>query len=239
MATVSQSITTSQKELVERFLSAFNSIQKYLCFKTNSNNLVSFMKLVSTYEKMFPRWQDGKTLGNISNLRNAIVHSFTGEYLAVPTPAIVNELENIHHRLTNPEKVLPKFQREVVRFQYQEPMTNALKIIHDCNFSQFPIYQDIKFQGLLTENGITRWLASHTTKEISLIEFADVTIDKIIEIDENKTNYKFLPRNSLLMDAENAFIKNTALEAVIITEKGNSEETPLGIITRWDLLQLS
>lgn len=49
-------------------------------------------------------------------------------------------------------------------------------MISEKEFSQFPIYQENRFSGLLTENGITRGLANHSTKVMTLIELGEATV---------------------------------------------------------------
>ena len=176
----------------------------------------------------------------MADLRNAVVHQRerSYEYLSVPVPSIVENMERIRDKFLTPDRVYPKFKSDVARFQIGDAFMKALQAINEKEYSQFPIYDNNLFKGLLTENGITRWLAHHTIKVMSLVEFGDVLLSDILLEEENRQNFDFIPRGMTMSDAENRFIQNSLLEALLITEGGKQNETPLGIIIRWDTKHL-
>jgi predicted transcriptional regulator len=153
-------------------------------------------------------------------------------------PGVVAELEQIRDNLISPVLVYPKLHREVQSFQSEVSLSEVLKSIYEKGYSQFPIYQEGEYVGLLTENGITRWLASHNAKVMTLIEFEDVPIKDVLSNEEQRKNCRFIRRDTPLPEAENHFVQHATLEALLITDKGNASENLLGIITRWDILEL-
>lgn len=230
--------TQEQLNLISRFLEAFNEIESYLRNYLDVDNFVSFTHMVSEYAKKNPAWRSEDSLRMVVDLRNALVHESRGldEYLSVPLPHIVNLIEQIRDDFLFPKCVIPMYKRDVVKFYIDDPLAEILLAIKENNFSQFPIYQEGKFLGLITENGITRWLANYKGEAYPYIDLADVYASDILNKEEERVNYHFLSRNATVLDAENEFLKNKLLEACLITEHGAETSGLLGIITRWDIL---
>jgi len=65
----------------------------------------------------------------------------------------------VWRRLSAPELVIPRFQRDVTRISHRDTLVHVLNLVRKNDFSQFPVYREGRFVGLITENGITRWMA--------------------------------------------------------------------------------
>jgi predicted transcriptional regulator len=61
-------------------------------------------------------------------------------------------------------------------------------LIKKHDYSQFPIYDEDEFVGLLTENGITRWLAKHVTQVLSLVDFEEIPVSALLQEEEMREN---------------------------------------------------
>jgi predicted transcriptional regulator len=120
----------------------------------------------------------------------------------------------------------------------QDTLARVLKVINERDYSQFPVYKGDEFRGLLTENGITRWLAHHVVDTLSLVELDDIYIEDVLRSEEERKNYQFVPRSMLVDDVSASFASEASLEAVLITSNGKHTEKLLGIVTRWDILHL-
>jgi predicted transcriptional regulator len=114
----------------------------------------------------------------------------------------------------------------------------VLKIIDERDYSQFPVYADKRFRGLLTENGVTRWLARHVAKTLSLVELDEIPIGHVLQNEEERKNHQFVSRNMRVDDVSALFAKQALLEAVLLTASGKESEKLLGIATRWDIRHL-
>lgn len=204
--------------------------------KEDSNT--SFSKLVDNYSKNHPRWTEKKFLKNVADLRNFLVHEMDSDlsYPAIPSQLMVENLERVLNQFLQPDPVIPKFQRDVVNFQINDSFLKVLKEIHQNSFSQFPIYNESGFAGLLTENGIARWLSKLAVTNTTIIDFDENQINAILNQEEKRKNFSFIPRSSSTIEAEKQFMKSPSLEAVLITQSGKQNEKLLGIITRWDIL---
>lgn len=229
-----------QLDLIERFITAYNTVDHEMRKRLGADNGVPFSQLIRDYAARYPRWSDLETLRMLGDLRNAVVHQreYSYAYLSVPVPAVVETMERIRDEFESPERVYPQFAREVFAFQAESPLTDVLGQIHEKGFSQFPIYQRGKYLGLLTENGITRWLAQYASHIMTLVELGEVTALDVLNREEPRLNYQFIARDTAEIDAENIFAQKTLLEALLITQTGKAEEKLLGIITRWDVLKM-
>jgi predicted transcriptional regulator len=67
---------------------------------------------------------------------------------------------------------------------------------------------------------------------------ASVTVGEVLARDHRKDEFAIVPRDSSVEDALALWTRNPRLEAVIITERGKPEETPLGIATATDLIKM-
>jgi predicted transcriptional regulator len=138
----------------------------------------------------------------------------------------------------NPARAIPTFQRKVEKVSVHDNLARVLRIVRERDYSQFPAYEAEKFCGLLTENGITRWLAHHVATELSLVELEDITVKLVLRIEEKRKNYHFIPRDTRVDDVKGLFASHELLEAVLITAGGKESEALLGIVTRWDIIHL-
>ncbi len=67
---------------------------------------------------------------------------------------------------------------------------------------------------------------------------ASVTVGEVLARDHRRDEFAIVPRDSSVEDALALWTRNPRLEAVIITERGKPEETPLGIATATDLIKM-
>lgn len=234
-------VTEDQRVLIDRFITAFNKIDKFLRKQVNkADRNIPFSQVLSDVKASGKIRVNVDYLRTMSDLRNVLTHEQSGvnTYLSVPIPSIVERLEKILDELRNPPKIFPTYKRQVKILNINDPLSEALSAINELNYSQFPIYDGKSYIGLLTENGITRWLAHHTVTELSLIEFSEIPISHVIKREEKRKNNQSLPYDATIYEAEMLFTKNPVLEAILITHSGSLQETLLGIITRWDVLHL-
>lgn len=222
-----------------RFLAAFNRIDELMRKRCQMEiGKHDFAAVLAAYaQRTYFTERDFLLLAN--RLRNVIVHDKKDpiEELASPVLRVVERMERIAKDLEAPEKVEKRFVNEdVATVTIDQSLKDVMKMIVDHGFSQFPVIKDGSIMGLLTENGITRWLSLEVAKE-SIIDFADVTIAMVLEHEEKRENMILIGRLRELNEVRLQFIKNAFLEAAVITQAGKPEQKPLGILTRWDLIE--
>ena len=113
--------------------------------------------------------------------------------------------------------------------------------MYNHSFSQVPVYDDGVFQGLLTTDTISRWLASGFEREGGII-IMEETVADVMPHNENPNNVRLISRNCTLYDVldyfDQANEKGRRLDALIVSNSGRNDERPLGIITVFDLPKL-
>ena len=237
----SKELSPEELNLIERFEAAYNAIDHHLRKVLAKDRKVSFSRLVNEYERMRRSFaNDADYLKSVGDLRNVLIHEKTEpyQYLAIPTPMIVGRLESILDHLTHPVLAIPKFQTKVETVSTTESLANVFKKISYKDYSQFPVYHGEVFKGLLTENGITRWLAHHVSAKLSLLEMEEVFVEQVLREEEARQNYIFVPRNTTVDEIKELFANCDLLEAVLITQNGDRKEKLMGIATRWDILRI-
>ncbi|WP_170287586.1 CBS domain-containing protein [Aquibacillus halophilus] len=232
-----------QGENVHRFEAAYNRIH---------NKLIDLVYPTRRHIPYGEALHSAKKLHNIvkynydilrqfGQLRNALVHRKIRNdfYIAEPHNEIVEEIEKICELLYIPPLALSIASQPVTTYTTTTPLKIILNKIKDKGFSQFPIYDENEFQGLLTEGGIANWLACNIINN-------SVSLDNVTAIDilknEKKHNVRFLSKDCSIYDLEGTFEKsfeeNLKLEAIIITHSGSTKQKPIGIVTSWDLVKI-
>ncbi len=234
-------LSTDHVDTIEHFEADYNAVDQFLRKMLGVDKQASFSYLVKEYSRKHTGWPDAGVLLTIADVRNAIVHGKTEAYcyVAVPTPPLVQKLRVCRDRLMHPARAIPTFQRKVEAVSNHDTLARVLKIIAQRKYSQFPVYESERFRGLLTENGITRWLANHVANKLSLVELADVPVKEVLENEEKRKNYQFVAREFRVDDVRALFAGHELLEAVLVTASGKDSESLLGIATRWDTTSLT
>ena len=238
-------MTPHDLDLIERFIGAFNAIDLHLEGVLHVESNSSFRSLVDLYAKRNRWWKHADQLRIFAGLRNVIVHDKIEpyKYVCVPSEDSVVDIEKIRDSLINPERAVAKFRRDVVTITPHDSLAKVLKLIEERQYSRFPVCEQAhgrctKFVGLLTENGITRWLAHHVTNGLSLVELNEVLVAAVLPRQEKRPNYQFAAQDTPVEQIAYLFHENVYLEAVLITEHGGEREKLLGITTRGDVLRV-
>ncbi|TDM39201.1 CBS domain-containing protein [Macrococcoides goetzii] len=222
----------------EKFLNAFNTIERYLTQYNLNKGYASFSRLVDyavLKDKVVAQYKDD--LKQFAELRNAIVHNTRlgdNRVIAEPHEDVVKEIELIAEMLLHPTRAIEKATKKVVTFHINDLLTTVLSQINTSKFTQFPIYNGKTYVGLLTESGITRYFAANHQKDISTIKLSEVIAY------EQKERAAFVGEGATEMEVVSMFKsyneQNEKLEAVLITDTGNKDGKLIGLITLYDLL---
>ena len=174
--------------------------------------------------------------------RNFLVHQATIDKppVAEPNDFIIDEINDIIHRIENPKKVYELFLHEVVHFNMDDSLSKVLSVVNEKKYSQFPVFKNNKLVGLISENGITRFLAESVNDDV--ISIVETKIKDVIDQDEAKDSISIVNSNTLIHDEEEIFNKKihegNSIFAILVSNRGHKIENPediVGIITPWDL----
>lgn len=227
----------------DRFLTAFNRIDHRLRDIVGIKDFMPFYRLIDQAKKkevLVKKYEDD--LRSYTDLRNAIVHHRTvlNYVIAEPHTDVVERIEYIDATLAKPMLVGQMFRKRVFVFQENDSLAHVLKVIRQRKYTQFPVYYNRQFKGLITTVGITNWLASkmggdHLPKGIP-------TLYDILMHEKNRVNYKFVSRYITIYEAEEIFKQGVErgrrFEALLITEHGKPHQKLIGIITPLDIVKI-
>jgi hypothetical protein len=228
----------------ERFIVAFNKIEKYFDQQIRDTRYVPFHRAVQRLRKSNPivsHYQ--QDLLEFSELRNAIVHERTGhEYtIADPHDDIVELIEKIEQELTAPETVGNLFGKTLRTIQADLTIEEVLNIIKETTFSQFPVYVSKQFIGLLTDKCILHFIAQRMNGDCS--KLFNTEVRELLKEDAVKeANYRFVPSEMSVFEAEAIFMeamkKDKVIDALLITDSGESYDKLKGLISPTDLIKI-
>jgi predicted transcriptional regulator len=228
---------------VARFEAAFNRIHeklKELVKDTHDHTPYGDVLYTARKNHNIIRY-NYENLKQFGYLRNAIVHKKIREdfYIAEPHDRVVEEIERISEILLKPPLALTVASQPVKSYSPSTSLIEILAMMDEKGYSQFPIYEENVFKGLLTDGGIAKWLSRHLNNKTAYLD--GVTAADLIPL-EKKHSVKFLARNSTIYDLEALFEKsfeeNKKLKAILITELGSQLQKPIGIVTTWDLVRI-
>ncbi|SET60071.1 Predicted transcriptional regulator with C-terminal CBS domains [Salinibacillus kushneri] len=227
---------------VERFEIAFNQIHSILKERSRNMKTDRFVDLLQeNREKYGVLNSNYYKLKQYAKLRNAIVHERIEEeyYIADPHLNVVEDIERISEILKHPPKAMAIASQPVEFFKASSSLQKVLETIEQTGYSQFPIYERGHFQGLLTEGGIAKWVSRNIQNHS--INLKGIAARDILEV-EKRRNVACLSQEQTVYDVEDSFQmhyeKKQKLEAILITEDGNQDSSPLGIISAWDLVKI-
>ena len=233
-------MTPHEREIVDRFLDAFNRIEAAMRTVLKSREPFGLL-LQAMFDRNRIFNQEYSFLNDCRQLRNILVHrSFKDEtYMALPGSAMVGYLEELADKFEDIPTVYTYCAKDVQSVQIHDTMYRVMNLIQETDYTQFPIYDDDKFVSLLTENVLTRWLAKHVVT-IHEMPFADLrhTVEQALTLQDTNAHWQFVPRKMTIPEATALFAEKPVLEALIITERGKKKEKPIGIVTRTDALDL-
>jgi predicted transcriptional regulator len=229
----------------EQFLHHFGdverSLRKRLGWKQSDRRSVSMM--IEEYLAMNPYWAtDASKLHRLRQIRNVLAHdrSSMDGYPAHVSHRSLTDLESICKRLTDGAKVGERFKRRVTTVALDDSLHDVVKLALEKEFSQFPVLSNGRFQGLLTENGITRWLGRYSQTNTEPLDLSKVEVKRLLKEEEKEVGregaiYSFASMNDPLDEVMGLFAKHPMLEVVLLTDTGKPGRSPLrGIVTEWD-----
>ena len=234
----------TEQERIERFEAAYNRIDHALAELVGESpslrrrTFASRVRIAIHRRRQFSRFADD--LFEIGELRNALIHNRRGDddYIAVPSEQTVLEIERIEQAMFSPPRVIPKFACSVVSLQADQTLGDVFKLVRDDGHSRYPVYDNGGFIGLLTSNGIARWLARQGANGTFSIDLDRVLVGDVLQADHRRNAVAFLARDSSIDEADQLFIDQPNLEAILITEHGKASQKPLGLISAGDIVNV-
>lgn len=225
----------------ERFLDRFNELEQFLRESTNSRRNVPFGETVSRAAREQAAVRHfSRDLREWADLRNAVVHEHPrGRVIAEVTSEALAEFEGQVDRITAPPGVFPAFSRDIRVFDMNESLIDAIQDLWNERHSQVIVKHEGRLK-ILSFAGITRWMGANLTG--TTLDLNGATVGDAMAYEEDG-GITFLPRTATIYDARERFQhfperEKQRLRAIVITENGKNSESPLGLLTASDLLEI-
>lgn len=225
----------------KEFIKLFNKLDKHLRKLIGTQRHQAFhvaLHEASQVNTTVRRYRD--ILQSYSRLRNAIVHdeNFLDKVIAEPTAETVKELHEIVNKVVKPQKVIPRFKREVTVWPSEEFLLRALLHMNKNDFSQIVVRVDNSYR-LLTLEGFARWVEAEEGGDV--VFFSEATLmDALLYDPENI--FEIVGEDTTVDEVLDLFTTSLSRGiprfcAVLIVEADNTGK-PLGMVTPWDLLDI-
>lgn len=231
-------LTPDDRERISRFRAGFNVVEQAIR-KRFGNRRDHLSRLIERLNDMHPEWKYRDQLLALASLRNEIAHAEgTDQLRAIPTESAIDELKRILKSVTWLDSIGQRFSKKVEHVSSDDNLGKVLELIRVRDYSQFPVIDAGRLKGLLTENGITRWLAANARSNDVRNRLQEVCVEDLLDADTNSGAYEVV---SVSMTVERAVERMSAqptLEALLVRDGARSVVPLRGIVTRWDILQV-
>jgi len=226
------------------FLRTFTELEhclkRRLGFKATDKTMIS--TLIDKYqERSSLHTEDCDIMRRLCGIRNLLTHEHSASF---GEPFHISEtardwLGKVLRKVTEPEEVGARFKRKLISVEPEDSLSHILQLAFEKQFSQFPVFEGDRFRGLITENGITRWLGRHiTTHGNWLRNFDEVFVKQVLPEETSERDrgdiYKFRSVKAPVTEVMALFAKHPILEAVLLKDGGNNRSAFQGIVTQWD-----
>lgn len=225
----------------QRFIRAFNEIERHFRTTLGVDERVEFGKLVREYvaTKHLPLKHQDALLA-FARLRNAISHEPHRHGLPIADPRLdaVEQIEQLLALYLQPRTALSILgQREVRSVDPGQPVSTALEYVRLFDYSQLPVYDGDNYVGILTTNACARWLAAQLAANEGLAEAE--TVGHVLKFAEQHERAQHVPRSIAAAEAVHRLSKggqdSKPLTALIITHSGRPAEKLLRVVVDDDL----
>lgn len=233
-----------------RFLELFNDLDKVLrkvCGVADGEyadvgSMLAKAKDLSPHNPVEANWDK---LYVIRQLRNLMVHEKrTGlREVAQPSQELIAVLERVIAQYQEPVILAHYLQRtqkiEPIIFDSKDRLIAALEMVERERVSKFPIFSDGIYQGLVSDKGLTNWLATASKEAGSIREkLLEASLADVLACEEDSLRVVHLPVKTSLYQLINQF-EGQKRTIVLVSRQASGKihrpEDLIGIITAQDL----
>ncbi len=232
-----------QKSNAVRFIDAYNKIDYALRVQHNFKRSLSFSDMIRkavVQNHIVRKYEDD--LIDFGRLRNAIVHKSNDKFLiAEPHTDVTEKIEKIARLITTPPKVIETdCVHDVFTISYDVPVQSAIEIMAQTSYSNIPVFKDGVLIGVANGQKIIDAFGKFLLDGGDDTEFLQhKKIEEIVSQPTNTQYYAVASIDVTIEDVMNMFFTNRKLLCIILTKNGKMGETPVGIITSSDFMELN
>jgi CBS domain-containing protein len=236
-------LTHEENERIGRFLDLFADVEqilkKRLRLPLGKRSDVS--ELIQDYLAVNAYWdRHARELDHLRLIRNFLTHERNSEngYPVAVTPRCVHRLQEVRKSLDAAVPISRCHKKPVTTVTPRDNLAQVLRLAFEREFSQFPVIDSGRFNGMITENEITRWLGRHVQGRGTQVELISVEVRSVLRQKESDRRgipiFRFMQLDAPEPEVMGLFIKYPALEVVLLTKTGKRDSEIEGLVTQWD-----
>lgn len=211
----------------EQFLDTFGDIERSLRIRLRLPNRdrTPLNVLIERYRRLNPYWHEQTNdLDQLREIRNFLTHERNGQdgYPVLVTSHSVARLREICQELQQPRPVGETFRRAVVTVRSGDALSAVLQTAYEHAFSQFPVVDDGRFNRVITENEITRWLGHQIRNGSIALDLSRVTVRTVLREREpdDRVIFRIERLDAPEEEVMGLFQRQPALEVVLLRVGG-------------------
>lgn len=226
-----------------RFINAYNLIDMALRHQGDMRRSLSYTEAVRRASRENPivaKYED--KLIDYGRLRNAIVHNTNGEtIIAEPHDNVVKDYEHIASLITTPPLAINTVAKKVVStIEYNVKLKEVIEYDYTSGFSNIPIFKNGMLIGVANSSKILEVLGKKIHEKVNISEYIENTsIEEVLEEFTADNYYTIVSQKVTLDKVLSLFDENRKLLLVLITKNGTLLESPVGIITISDIVDIN
>lgn len=232
------------------FLKVFNDLEQTLQNKYDTTETIyDLLEREKDSLENNPVKMNWEILDIARRLRNILAHETKTNLpeIATPSQQVMDVLKKVtlayQHPRTIQQFLSGQNRRKILSFQVNESLKQLLRMIHQTHYSQFPIFDQKGYVGLVSNAGITSWLAAMSERDsLSFLQTESVKIWDILHYEEHEKGVVKLHQDDNLFHLLRKFA-DSKTRVVLICQKKNLEiqtvRDIVGIITRSDVVEIT
>ena len=230
----------------EEFLHLFGDIEQALRrrLRLPARGNSALAPLIERYRICNPFWsRHAADLHRLREIRNFLTHerSHATGYPVRVSSASIACLRHIFASLNEPQPIATTYRRRVKTIQSDDSVASVLQLAFQNAYSQFPVVDNGRFNRLITENEIVRWLGRQINNGRVTVDFAKITVRDVLREREPESAiiFRFERLEAPEQEVMGLFQLHPALEVILLTENGRNNSPIEGIVTQWDAARYS
>ena len=218
-----------------KYIEEFNKIEQFLRKTTGSGDNITFSELLTRANNNYIVNRYYSVLKEHAKLRNVISHKRGTEFFAMPTDLALLSITKIKKYLIKPKKVKELIYNTPLVLTPNTTIIETLKIIKSKGYSQFPVYDNNEYLGVITSNSIIMWFASAAESSGEIIEdLSKLTVSDLLKYNEELDSAEFISENITATEFISGLSRNKKSSIWIMTMNGLKNQKPKYIITAYD-----
>lgn len=224
----------------DKFLEMFNELHEHMKAVNDSDK--TFYNLLHSGKNNDYIIKDNKdALDTARKVRNSITHNNNYHYL--PNSALYSLLKGVLEKVEDAPKVNDFVNTNLFVKSKDSFVIETVQEMKKHDYSQMPVVdEDGVFIELLTNNTVARWIGDLDDYGGGRLIMDNTKIEDILDYTEEDEVCEFIAKDSkldnLIEKHESIIKQGNKVNAFLITDNGNRDETLLGIITGWDIPEI-